>query len=204
LTAIYTFTDADETVDIVVDEDEMIDTVTDVDETVDEDAETPDSDVLITFGEMSLITAGTFEMGSPSGELGRDVDEMQHTVILTINFYINTYEVTQGEFSSAMGYNPSNFSSCGDNCPVEQVNWHEALVYANKRSKQEGLDECFDCTGVSPDFECSLKTKFIKPQDCNGYRLPTESEWEYAARGNTTTAFYNGDITHTFGNDWMV
>ena len=178
---------------VVTDEDEIV--VADEDTSVDEDTETPDSDALITVGNMVLIPAGTFSMGSPEGEFGRNTDEIVHTVTLTKGFYMNKYEVTQGEFNSTMGYNPSSFSSCGDSCPVEKVNWYEALAYANERSKLDSIEECFDCTGTAPDFECSLKTKFAKPQDCKGYRLPTESEWEYAARANTTTAFYNGDIT---------
>lgn len=146
---------------------------------------------------MVFIPAGSFWMGSPDTELGRESDETLHYVEITKGFYMDSTEVTQKSFNDLMGYNPSGFSSCGDDCPVEQVSWHEALAYANERSKEEELEECFDCTGTAPDFTCSLKAQYDTPQDCMGYRLPTESEWEYAARAGTSTAFYNGDITET-------
>lgn len=146
---------------------------------------------------MVFIPAGSFWMGSPDTEPGRGSDETLHYVNITNDFYMDSTEVTQKSFNDLMGYNPSYFPSCGDDCPVEQVSWHEALAYANERSKVDSLEECFDCTGTAPDFECTLKTKFAKPQDCKGYRLPTESEWEYAARAGSDTAFYNGDITET-------
>ncbi|MGI6395436.1 MAG: formylglycine-generating enzyme family protein [bacterium] len=147
-----------------------------------------------------LIPAGSFWMGSPEDEPGRYDWETLHFVKLTKSFYMGKYQVTQGEFKAIMGYNPSHFKSCGDNCPVEQVSWHEAAKYANELSKKKGLPECFSCSGSAPDFNCSLKSEYAKPQECLGYRLPTESEWEYAIRAGTTTAFYSGEVTGTRAN----
>ncbi len=117
----------------------------------------------------SLIPAGTFMMGSPEDEPGRDSDETRHQVTLTQPFYLQTTEVTQGQWEAVMGSNPSSFSSCGDDCPVEKVSWNDVQDFITEMNKRgEGR-----------------------------YRLPTEAEWEYAARAGNTTAFANGGITET-------
>ena len=73
-----------------------------------------------------LIPAGTFLMGSPLSETGRDSDERRHKVTLTHPFYLQTTEVTQGQWQAVMGVNPSHFRGCGETCPVERVSWHDA------------------------------------------------------------------------------
>ncbi len=117
-----------------------------------------------------LISAGTFTMGSPTDEPGRDSDETQHEGTLTKSFYIQTTEVTQGQWKAVMGENPSSFEKCGDDCPVETVSWNDVQEFIEQLNQMEGTDK---------------------------YRLPTEAEWEYACRAGSTTAFAKGGITET-------
>ena len=133
-----------------------------------------------------FISGGIFTMGAPAGEVGRDEnDEEPHLVELTHNFYMMTTEVTQAHFEDLMNYNPSVYANCS-NCPVENITWDEAALFANMVSIEEDLPTCYDCSGVSPTTTCSLGVGYDSVYACLGYRLPTEVEWEFSLRAGQT------------------
>jgi len=117
-----------------------------------------------------LIPAGTFSMGSPSSEPDRGSDETQHQVTISKSFYMQTTLVTQGQWKKVNGNNPSFFKKCGDDCPVENVSWNDVQDFIKKLNQLEGG---------------------------NRYRLPTEAEWEYAARAGMTSPFFTGNCLST-------
>lgn len=128
-----------------------------------------------------------FTMGSPADEHGHDADEEQHDVRITRPFAISITEVTQGEWGTLMFSTPGAFGECGDSCPITNVSWHDAVRYANRLSTTQNLTPCYEFDGNAVSWPEGL--------DCEGYRLPTEAEWEAAARAGEATAFYNGDLT---------
>jgi formylglycine-generating enzyme required for sulfatase activity len=129
---------------------------------------------------MIRINGGTFQMGSPANEVDRERNEVQHSVTVS-SFYMGKYLVTQKEYREVMGTNPSKFK--GDNFPVEQVSWFDAVNYCNRLSQREGLTPAYTINGENVTWN----------RNANGYRLPTEAEWEYACRAGTATPFSTGN-----------
>jgi formylglycine-generating enzyme required for sulfatase activity len=137
--------------------------------------------------DMVYIPPGTFQMGSPENELRRSVDEgPQHPVAIAQPFFMGKHAVTQAQWKAVAQMNqiereitldPSNFK--GDNRPVEQIDWHDAVEFCRRLAKETRRH----------------------------YRLPTEAEWEYACRAGTTTPFHFGasistDLANYQGTDW--
>ena len=135
--------------------------------------------------EFVFVKGGKFLMGSPESENWKSDDELQHEVTVS-DFCIARHEVTQAEYSSLMNENPSNFH--GDNLPVENVSWLDAVKFCNEKSKAEGLTTAYVIEGSRVTWNL----------ESEGYRLPTESEWEYACRAGTTTPF---NLEHSIGAD---
>ena len=122
--------------------------------------------------EMIFVKGGCYQMGDTFGDGGKD-EKPVHDVCVS-DFYMGKHEVTQGQWKRIMGNNPSSFSSCGDNCPVENVSWNDVQNFIGKLNSRTG----------------------------KRYRLPTEAEWEYAARSGGKSEKWSGTSSESSLGDY--
>ena len=160
------------------------------------------------------LPGGAFTMGCTVGQSDCGSAEKPAHRVTVSTFSMGATEVTQGLWTSVMRSNPSRFDSCGDDCPVENVSWLDAVAFANAMSAREDLEACYRVSGETVTWPKGIA--------CRGYRLPTEAEWEYAARAGEDTlyagsnsvdevAWYKGNsgrTTHPVGqkaaNRWKI
>jgi formylglycine-generating enzyme required for sulfatase activity len=142
---------------------------------------------------MRLVPAFTYSIGCTDGQGDAcDDDEVPvRRVTLSRAFFVGQTEVTQGLYERVMGANPSLQRTCGPDCPVENLTWREAATFANRLSVADGLERCYS----REDGEIT----WPRGLDCTGYRLPTEAEWEAAARGGRDLRFAGGGSLERLG-----
>ena len=160
------------------------------------------------FIRMQKVEPGTYMKGSPTSEVGRYADEHQEEVTIENGFEMSTYPITQKQWTEVMGENPSYFIKDSavaidkqldntENHPVECVNWYDCIIFCNALSKKHGLHPVY-YVGEEPigkdtkieDFE-NIEIRHMPDNELNGYRIPTDDEWEYACRAGSTGAIYD-------------
>jgi len=130
-----------------------------------------------------LIPPGSFMMGSPPDELGRFADEVQHMVTLTQGLYVASTEVTEEWWDEVMGSGTST-----SQLPQNYITWDMGVEFCNELSLREGLTPAYSVEGSTYHVTWN--------REANGYRIPTEAEWEYACRAGSQTAFFNGPMSY--------
>ena len=137
------------------------------------------------------VEPGTFVMGSLSKEPGRGEAEQAHNVTITYPFLVSAYEVTQKEWEEITYRRPTAFTGCGPTCPVTDVSWFDAVEFANRLSERSKLETCYEIK----ESGTAKAVSWPRGTACRGFRLPTEAEWEYAARAGGAEALGDAPIT---------
>jgi serine/threonine protein kinase len=145
--------------------------------------------------DMIPVEGGSFIMGSDDKD-AYDDEKPVHKVTLD-SYFIGKYPITQKQYQAVMGSNPSHFK--GDNLPVEKVNWYKAIEFCNKLSIREGLTPVYSIDGNTSPNNWSIGT-IVANWGANGYRLPTETEWEYAARGGNKSRGFTYSGSNSIGD----
>jgi len=141
---------------------------------------------------MLSIDAGSFLMGGPESEGGYFDERPQHTVSISA-FSLSETEITQKQWLDVMGSEDSHFNGYGDSSPVDSVTWFDCIDFCNTLSQLESLPHCYEMANVTYESNHIKSADVTCDFEATGYRLPTEAEWEYACRANTTTRFHSGD-----------